>query len=314
MGSESGPVAGEAGGDATALSVCGVDGRCTPVLPSNSGWQGPVELYAGPASDPLPSCGPGYSPTPIFEGTGGLTVDPTSCSPCDCSSPVGGGCAPPILTVYSDRNCSTPCGLDGGPPSSSCVAASGCAAFEATAPVPSSLGSCTPSGGTPTYDAAVTWSQAVRACIATGAQSVSCGSDSVCVQSPAAPFPPRVCMMQVGEVASCPGSPYLDRLVYSSKDVIDTRACSACTCASPTGASCSFPTQPPLPGFRFLDPGCVTPAIPFNVPSDCTPVAGAGGVGLVSSPVFDGGSCAPDGGLPLGAVVPAAIETFCCTP
>jgi hypothetical protein len=59
---------------------------------------------------------------------------------------------------------------------------------------------------------------------------------------------------------------------------------------------------------------CITPGLPFNVPSTCQPIAGAKGLKVLSSPVLDAGSCAPAGGQPTGAATPTSSTTFCCAP
>jgi hypothetical protein len=119
--------------------------------------------------------------------------------------------------------------------------------------------------------------------------------------------------MKPGET-SCPGLPYISRFVLYSSNVVDSRACSTCSCGPPGGASCLFPAAFPLPGFRYGDSLCNTFGVPFSVPSSCQAVTLANGLKLATAPVLDAGACAPSGGVPSGSVVPGAAETFCCTP
>jgi hypothetical protein len=51
----------------------------------------------------------------------------------------------------------------------------------------------------------------------------------------------------------------------------------------------------------------------FNVPNDCKALAGPGPFKLITSPNLDAGSCAADGGQPVGTVTPAGPMSFCCT-
>jgi hypothetical protein len=304
------PNAGEAG---SLGAPCGSDRRCEPPPPTPD-WSGPVELYVGPASDPLPPCGAGYSSASVFDGYRGMSFAAASCSPCGCSAPQGGACSPAPVTFYSDPSCAAPCGAgDASLTTTTCAATAGCTNFQVGPSTPTRMGGCMPEGGAPTYDAAVSWAQVARACMPEATASGSCGGGQLCVPSPAGAFPPRVCILKAGDT-SCPGLPYINRIVFYTSDVVDTRACSNCSCEAPSGVSCSFPAAFPLPGFRYADSLCAIPNVPFGVPSSCQVVMGASGLKLATPPVLDAGACPTSGGEPDGSVVPAAAETFCCTP
>lgn len=324
-GSTSGMDAGggtgaDAGGATEAGSFgapCGVapDQRCYPMPPS-SDWSGPVELYVGLAGDAVPECGQGYSRAQVFDGYGDMSAADAGCTPCGCSVPQGGACSPPPVALYSDPGCSTPCGApDASLSTTACVATSGCSNFQVGASTPTP-GSCAATGGTPNYDAAVTWSSVARACVPMTFATQSCGADQFCVPAPTGLFGSRVCIMRVGDQPVCPGGlPYADRMVFHTRNVVDTRACSACSCQPATGASCFFPAAFPLPGFRYGDSMCNAFGVPFGVPSGCQAVTTiANGLKLATAPILDAGACAADGGQPTGSVIPSVSETFCCTP
>ncbi len=289
------------------LVSCGVNQVCAP-LPQ--GWIGPAELFAGSPADALPTCDPQW--TTIFDGNSGLQAAAASCEPCSCSPPQGAGCVGPTVSIYADPGCATPCGPNSFELTTVCHATSGCASALISAPAPSDGGACVASGGSPTYDAAVTWSGVVRACAAAAPSQGSCGAGSVCVSLPQPPFERRLCVAAAAQTSPCP-LPYTDRVSYFANGFVDTRTCSACGCDPPTGASCSFPSGS---GWllRYIDPtaACFVPGPPVD-PAGCIGV-GPGGLRLAAAPKFDAGNCAPTGGQAVGSVEPSAAEVFCCTP
>jgi len=291
---------------------CGADRRCVALPPT--GWSGPLALYEGPASGAPPGCPAGSSMTPVFEGNGGLVAPAASCSACVCSPAQGGACSSPLLSFYSDSSCTAACGTAMSFPAATCAVPPACAAsFEVGTSEATAAGTCTPSGGTATLPP-VTWSQLALACApAAAAARGTCSADQLCVPSPSTPFPPRLCVMQTGQAASCPGKTYVGGpYIYHAAQVDDTRRCTPCACGPPTGASCSFAT---IAGFGHIDTAC-SPIVttPFSVPSACRSLKNSASLSVTSAPNLTPGTCQPSGGDPAGAVTTTASITFCCTP
>jgi hypothetical protein len=102
------------------------------------------------------------------------------------------------------------------------------------------------------------------------------------------------------------------KLLRYSGPATDSRACTACACDSPTGIDCSQEKV------LFFSDACDSKTTDLSPPVSC-----AGNlsndrppthVQLDKTPQASGGSCAPSGGLPTGAVVASGATTLCCAP
>jgi hypothetical protein len=296
--------------DAPPLVNCGTAQLCSPPVPSNApGWSGPYALSLG-APGKLPACDTGsYLSQPAFEGSYDLKADTPQCG-CSCSRPQGIGCDGPKVNFYTDSTCTMLCeaGAVNG-----CLVIPSCGTFL-------SIGSPTPDGGTCTPDASAvvpptSWAGAARVCQPSpSATHGSCGQDKLCLPA-ATPY----CLMFAGDAGDTPcpqGSYYAHRHVLYT-GVNDQRGCSSCTCSSPTGASCSFPTSSPVPPVGSFDPSCtVYSGNPFFSPAPCTARVSPSDLAfkLLVDAGVEGGSCQPSAVAPLDAgAVPTGATTLCCT-
>ena len=211
------------------------------------------------------------------------------------------------MTFFSDSACSSPCGSPVIPSVGACTTTPPCQAVTISGAMPIG-GTCTSSGGAATKPP-VTWSRTARACApaAPPAQG-SCSADQVCAPASAAPYSPRLCVMRDGASSSCPAPAYPAGPFVYYVGVDDTRACSACACASASGARCSLPS-PPLRSY------CVGPSGSLSAPSPCSSFNGGTPIMLTGAPKLeDVGSCAPAGGAPIGGATGAHATSFCCEP
>ncbi|HEY8089589.1 MAG TPA: hypothetical protein VIF09_17135 [Polyangiaceae bacterium] len=301
--------AGETGPDSpseSAPTTCAGSMSCVAAPPA--GWSGPVELYTGTtAQGAPPACGPGFAATPAFDGNAGLTAPSSTCTSCGCSSPAGGSCAGPVITFYIDSSCGTEVPIQGTQTvTSSCSATNPVAqSLEVAAPVATG-GTCAGTGGTATTPPAA-WSRVARACSpsSTAAGGV-CGSGRVCAPVPGSAFSTSACVLQAGVATACPPSyPAGPQVFYSGLD--DQRACSACQCSAPTGATCTIGT----PAIT----SCID-STTLGAPNACTALSNPDTFKLASTPTLSSpGSCSVSGGgAPAGNATPNGATSFCCAP
>lgn len=235
-----------------AVSIpCGTDEHCAAVLANDAGWSAPLTLYA--AGSTPPGCGNG------FESFYEFGAGPAACSACSCSPPDGGTCGPPGITFYGDGGCLTPCGHQ---PlvNMACVPPMCGSSFTIGSSNPTG-GGCVPTGGAATLP--TPWKLAGVACPPNAAlSSGSCSADRICLPTPSTPAAPRICVRSSGEATSCPGAPYIfgPEVYYADAQAADTRACSACSCGSPAGASCPFDSVVNITNIRF-DSACMFPIV-----------------------------------------------------
>ncbi|HEX4445984.1 MAG TPA: hypothetical protein VH044_04585 [Polyangiaceae bacterium] len=297
------------GGDLPSGTPCGPsgsDGRCATVPLPDGGWVGPMTLY-GAESTP-PGCGTGYDS--FYQ----LSSQPAACSACTCGSPSGEACAAPDATYYGDSACATSCGHQ--PLVSAACVMPPCGSNFTVANAEPHGGGCAPLGGAPTLPAP--FSLAARACPTTSTlPSTACGTGQLCVPAPPAPSAPRICLRFEGAAAACPGFPYINGpmvLFEQPPAVTDTRGCAPCACSDPAGASCALSA---LGNVLRLDPKCMVPNLApplIALPSTCQDLGQSGGLQLNGTFRLTAGSCAPDGGAPMGAVsATGAQASFCCT-
>jgi hypothetical protein len=143
-------------------------------------------------------------------------------------------------------------------------------------------------------------------------QGAGCDVGSVCQPISAVPFRPGLCIYKAGDNA-CPVGKFSQQFVYFEK-ADDTRACSACACGAPTGATCDATIK------IYGDVGvnkCMTEIASFNA-GGCANLMGNpdvfGRAATIVGPT--GGTCGvtAGGGQATGALTPANPTTFCCIP
>jgi hypothetical protein len=299
------------GGDANdepdvPVVACTGASTCAPTLPT--GWTGPLALYVGlPDAGAEPGCPSGFAQAPVFEGSGSLVADPAQCSTCTCGPASGVTCADPVMTLYVDPFCMQSIGSP-APVSSACTPTM-LGAFSLTlgGPLPTG-GACTPSGSTPTISTP-TWGTIARACAP--AMPALCPTGAPCAPLPSAPYSPRLCVMEKGSASSCPPAYSFGPQVFYT-GVSDARGCAPCSCATPTGGTCTI-GSPAVDEYKDL--GCSTVTAMIDAPSGCTAVTGPDPVQLVSAPMLSApGSCVAGGGDSVGAATPTGAMSFCCTP
>jgi len=287
-------------------STCG--GVCADAVPA--GWSGPVTLFdqTGPPAPTAPTC-PTSFPTDSYDGNADLDAPTQTCG-CSCAGGTGAQCGSSSIQFFTDKVCATPCNAGGyGLPPGLCVT-TGCTAnpqgLIVTAPTASFAGSCTP---TPTSTIPSTsWSTTGRACGTTGVAGL-CSGSGVCVPSPPAPFG-KVCVFQAG-TATCPGGSYsVSHVFYGG--VSDSRACSGCSCGSPTGVSCAGAQ---VQAFSANTGTCGGTAADVPFISGCQTVGVTiQGEEETTAPTASNGTCTPSGGQASGTASPATPTTVCCTP
>jgi hypothetical protein len=292
----------------TTDSPATCSGVCADAVPA--GWSGPVTLFdqSGTTAPTAPAC-PTSFPTDAYDGNAGLNAPNPMCG-CTCTGGTGAQCGSSSIQFFTDSACQTPCnpGSYGLPPGL-CVTtgcASNPAAFELAEPPVAFAGNCSPqtSSSIPPW----AWSTTARACGTTAVQG-ACSGSGVCVPTPSAPFG-NVCIFQAG-TPPCPAGSYSVAHVFYG-GVSDSRACSGCSCNSPTGVSC---TGAQVQGFGMNTGTCGGTAVTLPYSSACQQV----GVVIVgeqetTAPTANNGTCTSNGGQASGSATPATPTTVCCTP
>jgi hypothetical protein len=285
---------------ADASSMC--DASCAPAPPA--GWTGPYALYeAISAPPPGPPVCPGAYSAPMDNGLEGLDAGVAQCT-CACGAVSGASCGPPVVDLWSDSTCTTSCSEPLQPIGTTCTRPNfgvNCGVgvrftLEGGAP---SGGSCAPDAGT-TLPLPV-WQISALLCglPPTGTPS-ECGGGGLCVPSP---NPSGVlCISQTGASACPPGAYTVAHTYYKSSS--DGRTCTPCTCGSPAGVACSATTVTAFGNTNCSGGGEIAPM-------GCSGDRISSAIAAASTP--SGGSCAPVGGQPAGAVTPTVGRTVCCT-
>jgi hypothetical protein len=163
---------------------------------------------------------------------------------------------------------------------------------------------CTPVATT--VDAsAPTWTSEVVLCSpSTGQTTVACSTvGQVCLPHAQSPFDSDTyCIARPGSFP-CPSGFLSTPSVYDDGTGYDTRACSACTCGPPSGATC------PTTATSYASSTCGGTGVSSPLPLSCTQVTGSSIMVNLAPP--GGGSCTPNGGVPMGAFTPN-LTTVCC--
>jgi hypothetical protein len=294
---------GPSGGDATPESggAAVTTSTCVPAPPAE--WNGPLAIYLRNGST-LPACDGTYG-THVYDGFASPTSAPASCA-CTCGAPTGVGCSASTIDLFADVGCLVGCGAPAQPiaTSSLCTAIdmTGCdnPRMRITAGEPSG-GACAPVATQNVPPPS--WASSARLCARSAGlpPSTSCAEGHVAALKTSGPFEAdSYCVARQGEWECPSGYPHAHTF---HEDVEDTRACTSCTCGEPSGATCDGPTG-------YSGPSCGSGAKPLDK-ATCGPL---GSTKSATSPATaTGGSCAPVGGEPTGAVTPITPTTVCCT-
>lgn len=277
---------------------------CIPAIPD--GWQGPLGIHeaAGTSLAGLPPCRGAYD-VHVLDGSTSPNAPPASCS-CSCGAPSGIACSAPVMTFFADKDCLTPCG-DPTTVTAACsvLDTTGCTGprFSISASVPTG-GSCAPVASSEI--APVTWGASARLCaLSPNVKLEVCDGGGICAPRTTLPFVTGArCIARSGEHACPAGYPHATTYYDGGSD---TRACSACTCGSPEGASCAGAIAKGYSGAVCGGSVQLTTA----APASCAPLKNA--TSAVFEPAVTGGACAPSGGQPVGAFTPMTATTVCCT-
>ena len=308
----SGGAAGSGGGTAGAGGSSGSTGgsagsgggpacnatthACIPDAPLN--WTGPVALAVG-STEP-PAC-PGTFPTAGQELFGALNEGTATCS-CTCDAATGMSCSgnAQLWAVANPAGCEI---VPTVPPTATLMPGGACAPlvdgwYHVVMPAPTG-GMCA-SQASHTL-ATPAWGEQALACSGVAAVPASdCGSGTACMPTPPSPF--KLCVFAPGD-EECPTTFYSQKFsLYSGFS--DSRACSACSCGSPTG-SCGR--------VRVWQDQCNgTPHT--NSTSSCLNVAVPGGGGDVGYQQIPQATCTKGGGELSGSVTTQGQVTYCCAP
>jgi hypothetical protein len=331
---EGGPPAGDAGPDdapsdappdapSDAAAACA--GECVDAPPV--GWSGLVYLWSAPSGTPFPSCpadAPIASP-PLFAN---LVAPPASCGACSCDPPTG-TCSLPTTFTASSAACNPGGGTtwsfdppaawaegvctNSNPVSATSCAPGPCVKSLTAGPLGVQDDPCgieTAAPAMPTAPPA--WQTSALAC--KSASAFACADPSqACAPVSLSDLPAgfAACVSRDGDWP-CPDS--FPTKLGTATGFDDQRACSPCTCGAPAGSSCSAQLH------VYADDTCMT-AVLGDVPigsdvSACFDLTGAAGTPLGSKYVdkvkYHPGTCAADGGQPMGQVTATGVATFCC--
>jgi hypothetical protein len=235
-----GAAGGEGGGGAPPDPLCDAGQLCATTVPEH--WTGPMAFWQGRVGQEAPpDCPDGYGePTDLFRL---LEVPAAECT-CTCGAVAGEVCTESAaVSIYWDLGCRNECAK---PSALACSPVSGCngnqGTIRAAKPAPAG-GACKASvmRNIPTPS----WKYEARLCQLNAADEplAACTDDSgACAPTPGLAYPSRLCIVSVvsegEELPECPAQyPNGGDVLYATFS--DERACSACTCAEPTGGACS---------------------------------------------------------------------------
>jgi len=279
--------------------------ECVPQAPANTELARFAER--GFPSDAL-GCDDGTSAQSLVSDPG----DPATCTSCSCAAAQNVGCAAPILACYrgssscggnvdfasnqDDNDCHDFPGSIFGAIDDSCLVS-----------VPSSpKGNCPASGGV--ASASPAWKTQRDLCRLTR-EGAGCGNGQVCVPKAVGAFDARICAAQNGE-HGCPAEWTPVAIGYAGTE--DDRGCTACTCSSPEGLTCTAGDID-----IYDDDGCGD--FDQTLGAGCSETSGAldygsGSYRLNPGLVSGQGTCTAEGGQPQGAVTGTDPVTICCRP
>lgn len=229
----------------TAPGPSGLDPSTTPgvvcVPPVPEGFQGPLAIYEAPGTPALPDCNAKF--TPAYDVAANPDGPPGGCS-CACEPQGQYTCANPVLTLFTDATCNTPCGPIGGQPvpaknGNTCLAIDrgSCptTTYEKLSDAKPSGAPCVPKTVDP--PAPFKWGGSARLCSAiSGIVTASCPPGKIAAPAPELPFNAGNLCIASSSQDVCPPDYPAKRTFYDPKQLVDERSCKACSCSEPKGA------------------------------------------------------------------------------
>lgn len=273
------------GGAGGASDTCTAMGSQCLAVPS--GWT--AVAYDGPSTGPV-SCPSGW----VEQHRGGVSPQGVGmCSPCMCGA---AACGKPTITLFtSTPDCTGTLTANFLEDPVVCDNNGGVATYSAKQSPIKAV--CPPSGGVLSASTPM-WATVDVTC--TPLAPKTCGGGE-CVATP--PTPLQLCVSRAGDVA-CPQPSLSTRQVFYT-GVVDTSACSACSCISPV---CTGNTT------VYTGINCQGSLAATLTPNVCaTNLAGVTPQSLKTALVASS-ACAPSGGGPTGAITadPTTAVTVCC--
>jgi len=247
-----------------------------------------------------PSCPDGAAPSLVTDGPAG----PAQCSACSCGALQGAQCAVQV-NFWLSTDCT------GTSSSESYLLDTGYACYDwpnsFSGPLSGKFdgdviqdqGSCSSAGGQ--LMNATPW-QFQDAVCPVAVVDGACGGGDVCVAAGNADYT-TACIRQAGS-AACPAGWGMPIEIFSS--FTDDRGCSGC--------SCSPSVQCSAMDVLYDNDGCAAGSsiALTNACQNLSQLIDFGTGSEVAAKPTAGGSCAPTGGAPIGALVPAGVTTYCC--
>lgn len=141
------------------------------------------------------------------------------------------------------------------------------------------------------------------------AAGVGLCADGTCLDGSSLGETGGFCIFRDG-VEECPAAyPKREFIATSTDELVDTRACSECSCGKPVTAPCKGKLQ----AYAAADCSGATIGEAIAVNGECKPTSFVGASGVATT--FEGPTCEKIGGKPIGDAAPkAGAVTVCCPP
>jgi hypothetical protein len=295
-----------------------LDCVCAPAVPE--GWDGPAVIWHG-APDLEPTCSDAGAYRIGVQELGHHLSEPAwACPECRCGDPEGATCSARI-TYFSEKDCTGSCwplggdcGYDVG---STCEAKTlNYGGVDDTRPVSAgielsatSIGSCPSETVSPVEPSEPSWDEVLLACVGAPVGGLGCDAAHVCVpRPPPDPFD-RICVYADGAGVCPPSYEAFQATAYGDYD--DSRGCTECGCAAPTGIQCTGTVTDYDSRVRCGGNATVIGA------GECLeiPPQSEGSEDFRHTLFKDsssGGTCTPTGGEKTGSIELVEPVTFCC--
>ena len=268
-------------------SQCPRGSQCSAAPPPD--WTGPFAVPIANGERPAPC--PARWPDPVTEVHSELSAPPLGCA-CSCAPPSSVCTA--SVALHLDDTC-TLLDVEQQVDAGACVQTLGATTVLATATVDPTPPAC--AAEVETTDAPPAWGATASLCAPT-MRPPTC-DDGICVPA----VGPPICIVREGE-HPCPEGPYRAGSTWFT-GVQDERACTSCTCGTPSGMQC----EGVLSALEQHDSGDCSGASVDSV------MIGACGVATTSARYVpqDLGACtAVVDTEPVGQATPAGPVTVCC--
>lgn len=259
---------------------------CATCVPSPAGWEGPfVVLMEGSFE-----CPTGFTRTWERKSTTSTNSPAAQCT-CTCGEITGASCAAE-MSEFDDPRCSGSLGKRA-------LTVGRCT--ETSIFVESVNVTVRQNGGLCVPNATTNVTPLSSTTVATGCTSNAegtCAAGNACV--PSGPTGSKLCVRNSDANAACPAA--YPTAVSLPEGVEDTRGCSPCTCPATVSCTVNYTV--------YEDDECGPGPSSSHVVPECSSNDSAEAVKLTA--LTPQGSCAPQGGTPIGSVQPQATSRLCC--